>query len=138
MKVQKISPYKVTFGIKVPTKNVIDLVSGMRSEEATDVFLKLTGISNEKTLAKMNTSLIEASKNYCAEKIVELKPELEKLAQIKQEITTFLQSSNDTHGGKLRRMTELYNARESEKAKLLKNMTPEIDIPKIKLSTLSV
>lgn len=134
MNIQKISASNVSFGIKVPTKEVINLVSGNNSEEATNVFLKLTGLNKDKMLTTMNSDVIQFSKDQCAEELIKIKPELGKLAKAREELIQFINSSlHQTNGGKLSRVNELFDAREAEKTKLLETLPEELDIPQIKL-----
>lgn len=134
MKIQQTPAFNVSFGIKVPTKDVINLVSGIESKETTDLFTKLTGISNEKMLTSMNKDVIESGKSYCASEVTKFMPELKNLAKIKEDLhQLIIEASSRTDGGVLTKVNNLFTSREVERNNLFERLPGEIDIPQIKL-----
>ncbi len=134
MKIQNSTANNVSFGIKVPTKQVVDLVSGLRTEGTNDLFLKVTGLSNEKMLTTMSSDTIEFAKSYCAKQITKANPEFQKLVETRDDLMQFIKNAfSQRNGGKLRQLNELFDAREAEKTRLLESLPETLDIKDIKL-----
>ncbi len=134
MQVQNTQANKVSFGVKVPTKQLVDFMSGIRTDETNQVFLKLTGLSNEKMLTTMSSDVIEFSKSYCTKTIADSDPIFKKLIDIKKNLSDFFRAAiSDKSNSNLDKITELSNAKDAEKINLLKKLPDVIDLPEIKL-----
>ncbi len=134
MKVQSFGSNIVQFGVKVPTEQVIDLISGMKTNETRDVFCKLTGVTQEKMLTSMNRDMIEVAQKHCAGKIAAFRLEFAKLAKIASDLEIMKHRAFQLNQeGKIYKLTNLIDEINAEKANLLKTMPESLDIPKIKL-----
>ena len=126
--------HNVSFGAKVPTKQLVDFVSGIRTEETNELFLNLTGLTNEKMLSTMNSDTIEFAKSYCSKQVTNTMPIFSKLTELRDNLFQAIQkTATDKSGGQLRRIAELFDAKDAEKASILNKLPESVDLPEIKL-----
>lgn len=133
MTINNTQPVSPSFGIKVPTKDVISLISGNNSTETTKLLCELTGIPKDKMLTTMSSDVIQFSKDYCAKEIANTQPAFKNLLEIKQTLSKAVKDFAAGINRSMENLNSLFQKRDSEITKLSKELGENIDINSIKL-----
>ncbi len=138
MKINPINNSNVSFGVKIPTKQVVNLISGLSVDNPTKLLSDLTGTDEVILYSQIDSAVFEFASKDCVRKLCDQRPELQNLRRLAQDmsdkIRTYIGARSEDN---LKAINVAAAKREAESEAILKSFPELMDITPVKVGILS-